>query len=47
MKDKANDRRKTREHRVLFVGGLYKQRIVELKNCYKRHKKHRGKDDEE
>lgn len=43
MKD---NKRKTREHKVLFIGGLYKQRIVELKNRYIRNKKHRGKDDE-
>lgn len=41
-----NRKVKTREHKVLFIGGLYKQRIVELKNSYKRNKKHKGKDDE-
>jgi len=38
---------KTREHRVLFLSGLYKQKIVESKLVYKREKKHRGKSDDE
>jgi hypothetical protein len=46
MKNKGNDRIKTRGHIVLFVGGLYKQRVVELKNRYSRKNKHKGKEDD-
>lgn len=43
MKNNRKKRISSRIHRVLFTG-LYAQRIVELKNCYKRHSKHKGKD---
>lgn len=46
MKDRGKGCMKTREHKVLFIGGLYKQRVVELKNRYKRNNKHRGREND-
>lgn len=34
---------KTREHRVLFLSTLFKQKVVESKLSYKRHDKHKGR----
>ena len=46
MKNHRKKRISSRAHRILFTG-LYAQRVVELKNCYKRHNKHKGNNGDE
>lgn len=35
-----------REHRILFLSGLYKQKVEKSIKEYRRYEKHRGKNDE-
>ena len=39
-------KKKHREHRVLFLSGLYKQKVEKGIKEYVRNDKHRGKNDE-